>query len=153
MRTWKLLGGIAVIVLLVFTVACAQTPASAKPVVTVYKSPTCGCCTGWVDHMYDNGFAVVTQNVTYEELHDMRTTYGVPQELASCHTALVEDYVIEGHVPADLIATILQDKADVAGLAVPGMPAGAPGMDGANPQPFDVFAFSNDGTASVYAQR
>lgn len=153
MRTRILFGGIAVIALLVVTAACSQTPASAKPVVTVYKSPTCGCCTGWVDHLYDSGFAVITKNVTYEQLNNMKATYGVPQELASCHTALVEEYVIEGHVPADLIATMLQEKADVAGLAVPGMPAGAPGMDGANPQPYDVFAFADDGTASVYARR
>lgn len=153
MRTWKLLGGIAVIVLLLFTVACAQTPAAAKPVVTVYKSPTCGCCTSWVDYLDDNGFAVMTEDVTYEELHELRATHGVPQELASCHTALVDGYVIEGHVPADLIETMLQEQLDVAGLAVPGMPAGAPGMDGANPQPYDIFVFAEDGTASVYAQR
>lgn len=152
MRRRNLIGVIGAIVLLAFTVACAQTPAAAKPIVTVYKSPTCGCCTGWIDHLYDSGFAVVTQNVTYEELNAMKATYGVPQDLASCHTALVEDYVIEGHVPADLIATMLQEKMDVAGLAVPGMPAGAPGMDG-TPQPYDVFAFSYDGTATVYAQR
>jgi hypothetical protein len=77
----------------------------------------------------------------------------VPQKLFSCHTGLVQGYVIEGHVPADLIHRLLQEKPPVLGLAVPGMPVGSPGMEGANPQPYEVLAFDKDGKTSVYAKR
>jgi hypothetical protein len=77
----------------------------------------------------------------------------VPQKLFSCHTGLVQGYVIEGHVPADLIHRLLKEKPPVAGLAVPGMPVGSPGMEGANPQPYEVLAFDKDGKTSVYAKR
>ncbi|MFQ5889512.1 MAG: DUF411 domain-containing protein [Gemmatimonadota bacterium] len=119
--------------------------------VTVYKSPTCGCCSKWVDHLRKSGFEVVALDVT--DLVSVKARHGVPPELSSCHTATVEGYVIEGHVPADLIARLLEERPEVAGLAVPGMPMGSPGMEGARKDPYDILAFDREGNARVYASR
>ena len=95
-------------------------------VVTVYKTPSCGCCTKWVDHLEQSGLNV--ESVMVEETHSIRSQFGVPHELASCHTAIAGDYWVEGHVPADLVQQLLRDQPDdIRGIAVPGMPAGSPG--------------------------
>jgi hypothetical protein len=118
-------------------------------VITVYKTPTCGCCGLWVEHLKKNGFEVAA--------HDLRTTapahkkYGIPDELASCHTAVVDGYVVEGHIPADIVRKLLKERPPIAGIVVPGMPIGSPGMEGPNPKPYDVLALAKDGTHSVYA--
>ena len=93
------------------------------------------------------------QNIGDRQLSDIKLSYGVTPELSSCHTAMVEGYVIEGHVPADLITTLLSDKPDVVGLAVPGMPIGSPGMEGPNPEPYQILAFTADGRLQVFAHR
>lgn len=126
--------------------------ASAKPVMQIYKSPTCGCCKAWVAHLQENGFAVVERDTS--DVHPVKAAHGLPGELESCHTGIVDGYVIEGHVPADLVAKLLTEKPEgVVGLAVPGMPMGSPGMEGPTKEPYDVLAFTKDGRTTVYARR
>ena len=125
-------------------------PAQAADVV-VYKSPTCGCCTEWVKHMKDNGFNVEVHN--RRNMNPIKTKFGVPNRLQSCHTAKVGDYVVEGHVPADTIARLLKEKPDVKGLTVPGMPMGSPGMEGPRKDPYDVLTFQANGRTAVYDSR
>ncbi len=104
-------------------------------------------------HLQDNGYTVESKNVNGAELAAIKAQHGVPGELQACHTATVDGYVIEGHVPADLVARLLEERPNVAGLTVPGMPVGSPGMAGPNPQPYNVLAFDRDGGAEVYALR
>ena len=125
--------------------------ASAATTVTVYKSPSCGCCAKWVDHLRAAGFTVVVHDT--DNLDEVKTDFAVPRQLASCHTAKVGTYVIEGHVPADLIAKALREHPAIAGLAVPGMVAGSPGMEGGAAQHYDVVAWTAGGQTSVYARR
>lgn len=117
-------------------------PASAAEVV-VYKSPTCGCCEGWVKHMEEAGFSVRVEDHT--DLVQVKQNLGVPPRLYSCHTAVIDGKVVEGHVPADAVQRYLDAGAPGDGLGVPGMPPGSPGMPSLNPKPYDVFAF--DGMA------
>ena len=119
--------------------------------MTVYKSPTCGCCAKWVEHMKKAGFAVTVNDVP--NVGEVKMANGVPAPLASCHTALVGGYVIEGHVPADVVQKLLKEKPAVAGIAVPGMPMGSPGMEGASADPYDIVAFEKSGKQRVFASR
>ncbi len=120
--------------------------------MTVYKSPTCGCCRNWVEHVKRHGFSAVVKDTS--ELTAIKTRLGVPEHLRSCHTAVVAGYVIEGHVPADVIQRLLRERPDVVGIAVAGMPAGSPGMEtGGEPEHYDVIAFSRDGPPEVYERR
>lgn len=131
----------------------AQSARAAKPQMTVYKSPTCGCCVKWVEHLTSNGFDVKTMDV--EDVDQVKRTYGVPASAGSCHTGLVNGYVVEGHVPADAISKMLREKPAIAGLAVPGMPAGSPGMEvpGGRKTPYDIIAFDKGGKTTVYDRR
>ena len=104
-------------------------------------------------HLQANGFKIEKKDVIGKELNEIKQRLGVPARLQSCHTALVAGYVIEGHVPADLIHRLLKEKPAVAGLAVPGMPIGSPGMEGGKPEPYEVLAFDRTGKATVYAKR
>jgi hypothetical protein len=106
-----------------------------------------------VGHLLSNDFEVVTVDLDNQQLSALKTQYGVPQELASCHTALVDGYVIEGHVPADVIRDLLSNRPEIVGLAVPGMPPGSPGMESANPVAYDILAFNAAGESWVYEQR
>jgi hypothetical protein len=106
-----------------------------------------------VDHLQNNGFAVEKKDVSDTQLYRIKKQYRVPESLFSCHTALVDGYVVEGHVPAELITRLLQEKPAVKGLAVPGMPPGSPGMPSPNPQPYDIFTFDTEGNVRVYARR
>ncbi len=134
----------------------AGITATSVPVVayaanlTVYKSPWCGCCGDWVKHLEANGHSVVTKNT--ETLDALKKMAGVPEPLQSCHTATVDGYVIEGHVPAKDIERLLAERPKAKGLAVPGMPAGSPGMEGGAPDKYNVMLFQPDGSASVYAR-
>ena len=121
------------------------------PVVTVYKSPTCGCCNAWIEHLEAAGFTVRAVNT--DNIAGVKTANGVPGKLASCHTALVDGYVLEGHVPADLVKKLLAERPAVAGLAVPGMPAGSPGMEVGQKDPYSVVAFDRQGGTTIYATR
>jgi hypothetical protein len=128
-------------------------PASAfdpsLPAVTVYKSSTCGCCASWAEHLRENGFAVETVDV--DDLQAVKTENGVPSALQSCHTAVVDGYVVEGHVPAADVKRLLAEAPEADGLAVPGMPIGSPGMEqGDTVQPYDVILFGDSGT-TVFA--
>lgn len=119
--------------------------------IHVYKSPTCGCCTDWVDHLKDNGFKVeVTET---NDLNPIKVDAGLTPSLASCHTAFVGDYVIEGHVPANDIHRLIAEAPKVKGLAVPGMPAGSPGMEvGDRKDPYQVLMFNESGQTKVFAE-
>jgi hypothetical protein len=115
------------------------------PKIVVSKDPSCGCCTGWVDHLRQVGFSADV--IETSEINRVKVHLGVPQDLASCHTAEIGGYVIEGHVPADAIKRLLAEKPMAKGLAVPGMPMGSPGMemDGMAPETFEVVLFGPSG--------
>ena len=129
----------------------SQRPGASGPVVEVYKSPTCGCCSLWVEHLRKDGFTVKTTDT--DEMDAFKTKHNVPGRARSCHTALVGGYVLEGPVPVADIKRLLKERPAVAGLAVPGMPIGSPGMEvaGMKGQPYDVFSFDKQGSAKVFA--
>ncbi|MBI4266653.1 MAG: DUF411 domain-containing protein [Acidobacteria bacterium] len=138
------------------SVAASDTGAAPDgavlPVVDVYKDPTCGCCSKWVEHLEAAGFTVRTTDTG--DLAEFKTKHNVPALVRSCHTALVDGYVMEGHVPAADVQRFLRERpANVAGLGVPGMPIGSPGMEvaGTQAQRYDVIAFAKDGSTRVFA--
>jgi hypothetical protein len=117
--------------------------------ITVYKSPTCGCCNKWVKHLEDNGFDVKAKNVT--DVIPYKIKYGVTPQLASCHTAVVDGYTIEGHVPASDIKRLLREKPALQGISVPQMPVGTPGMEqGDRKDPYQVISFDRDGRTGIF---
>ena len=122
---------------------------SSQPVVQVWKSRTCGCCSKWVDHLKAAGFAVEATNVP--DVNVYKAKYGVPAQLGSCHTAVVDGYVVEGHVPAIDVVRMLKLKPEITGIAVPGMPLGSPGMESPRPEKYDVVSFAADGSVEVFA--
>lgn len=124
--------------------------APKKTLITVFKSPTCGCCEKWADHLRHSGFQVDTQNMS--NMQQVKNMSGVKPELASCHTAVVNGYIIEGHVPAEDIQRLLAEKPDVIGLSAPGMPMGSPGMEGPRQDAYQVLTFDKDGNTAVFAQ-
>lgn len=129
--------------------ACAGRAAAAT--IDVVKSPTCGCCTQWVEHLRAAGFEVRVTEA--EDVAPASRRLGVPDDLRSCHTASIEGYAIEGHVPAADIRRLLQERPQAAGLAVPGMPMGSPGMEqGGTAEPFATVLFSRDGRRRLFAQ-
>lgn len=148
------LGIASVAVVGLVIAAVMQSPSKAEDVVTggptvmVYKDPNCRCCTYWAQHLEQAGFDVDIRPAN--ERAEMHEKYGISKELAACHTGVVDGYVIEGHVPAADIRRLLEERPDVAGLTVPGMPVGSPGMPGPNPKPFEVLLLTNDGTTEVY---
>lgn len=113
--------------------------AAEEQVVTVHKDLRCGCCSGWMQHLQANGF--VTKAVNTSNVDAVKSQFGVPADLATCHTAEVGGYVIEGHVPAIAIKRLLTEKPNATGLAVAGMPVGSPGMEGGRPERYDVVLF------------
>jgi hypothetical protein len=125
--------------------------APASDVVQVYKSPTCGCCVEWIEHLKEHGFTV--EVIDQPDMFAVKNELGLPRELASCHTARVAGYLVEGHVPAQDIRRLLEDRPQLAGLAVPGMPVGSPGMEveGQPADEYDVVAFDASGTTSIWA--
>ena len=118
--------------------------------VMVYKTPTCGCCSKWVDHLEANGFKVKSKNLA--DVSPVKRMNGVPMQLSSCHTAIIGGYFVEGHVPAEDVKRLLEERPDVAGIAVPRMPEGSPGMEGPNPEPYSVLAVKKDGSIEVFAR-
>ena len=148
----KLSLGTGALVAAVPAMARGMAAGGAAPIkISVYKSPSCGCCGEWVKHMQANGFDV--QVIPMEDVSSVARASGVPNKLGSCHTALVGAYVIEGHVPADLVKKILNEKPKILGLSVPGMVDGPPGMNENLKKPYDVIAFDRAGKTSVYAHR
>ncbi len=124
--------------------------AKATPTI-VYASPTCVCCGAWMQHLERSGFDVAKKLV--EDVSPVKRRYGIPEDLWSCHTAIVDGYAVEGHVPADLIQRMLDERPAIAGLAAPGMPNGAPGMEGAFRDRYEIIAFTRTGATQVYAVR
>ena len=143
----RLRNGLAIALLLGASAALA-----GQPIVEVYKSATCGCCKEWVRHLRDNGFEVRAHDVPDPAAHRARA--GIPDALGSCHTALVDGYALEGHVPASEVKRLLKERPQARGLAVPGMPVGSPGMEvGARVDPYAVLLIGADGkTYSTYAR-
>ena len=123
--------------------------AEERPLVTLYKDPGCSCCSGWARHLTAAGFTVSV--IETADVDAVKARFGVPEALASCHTAVIGGYAIEGHVPAPSIKRLLLEKPAAKGLAVAGMPVGAPGMDGWSREPYEVILFG-DGGEKVYAR-
>ena len=123
---------------------------NATPIL-VYASPSCSCCHAWTGHLERSGFAVTKEPVS--DVTPFKRKYGVPEQLWSCHTAVVDGYTVEGHVPADLIRKMLTERPTIAGLAVAGMPNGAPGMEGPTKDRYEVTSFTRSGETEVYAMR
>jgi hypothetical protein len=131
-----------------------QQPAKPKPIpISVYKSPACGCCSLWVDYMRKNGFDAKVQNV--DNIGALKLKLGVREEFASCHTTEVGGYIVEGHVPVEAVQRMLKERPKIAGIAVPGMPMGSPGMEVPSGQKdsYNILAFTSDGKTTVYDRR
>lgn len=142
-----LISGLALAVLLLLT-----QPARAEAINAImYKDPGCTCCADWAEHLRHEGFTVIEKKM--ENMEAVKQYYGVPGKLASCHTAVIDGYVIEGHVPADDIKRLLKEKPKVAGLTAPGMPQQSPGMQkpGLKPKNYDVLSFDKDGNSKVFS--
>jgi hypothetical protein len=138
--------------MLLFAVVLLVGPAAASAAeVVVFKSPSCGCCKEWVEHLEQSGLSVGVHD--RYDMSAVKDQLAIPGRLRSCHSAIAGDYLIEGHVPADLIRRALDEKPEVAGLAVPGMPMGSPGMEGPRKDEYAVLAFEHDGQVTVYAER
>ncbi len=135
-----------------FGIVAAQQQRPGAPLLEVFKTPTCGCCSQWVEHMRANGFTVRTTDLN--DLTEIKRSRGVPDQVQSCHTAVVNGYVVEGHVPAADVHRLLKEKPAVAGIAVGGMPVGSPGMEvpGTKAQPFNVMSFDKSGAIRVFAK-
>ena len=151
-REWIWTAGLgAVMTVSAHRWAVAAPDPAGLPPLTVYKDAGCGCCKLWVEHMKAAGFTVTAHDVS--DVSAVKRDHGVPTSVVSCHTGRVGDYVVEGHVPADLVQKMLAEKATFAGLAVPGMPMGSPGMEGPRKDAYDVLAFDKSGKTTVYARR
>jgi hypothetical protein len=147
----KVLNNFLVITLLVFnTGIMAETIKTGKPVdIVVYRSPTCDCCGKWLEHLKKNNFNV--KDIVTDDVQVIKDKYGVPKAMASCHTALVDGYVIEGHVPANDIMKLLKTKPKIVGIAVPGMPSGTPGMEmGDRKDSYNVMSFDKENHYQIF---
>lgn len=149
----KTLGGAAAVLalgagLFTFGFGGGGTATAEAAEMEVWKSPSCGCCGGWIDHMRAEGFTLKVHDV--EDVTPVKMQHGVPGEMASCHTAVVDGYVVEGHVPASDVRRLLAERPKATGLAIPGMPQSAPGMDIPG-EPYEVLLFDGDRT-QVYAR-
>lgn len=135
----------------VLTMGTTATAQRQPPLVEVYKTPTCGCCSKWVEHLRANGFTVRTTDM--ESTGPVQGRHRVPPEVRSCHTALVNGYIVEGHVPAAEVKRLLKERPPIAGIAVAGMPVGSPGMEvpGTDAQPYYVISFDRAGKINVFA--
>lgn len=131
-------------------VAATAVAGDELPTVLVYKTPTCGCCSGWIEHLEAAGFAVDARDL--RDLMSVKRDAGVPLSMSSCHTAMIDGYVVEGHVPIEQVKRLLAERPAIAGIAVPGMPVGSPGMEGRNAQPYQVLSFDAAGNTAVYAE-
>lgn len=134
-------------------IATAVMVNAQAPIVEVYKSPTCGCCSKWVEHLQQDGFTVRVTDLDDTALDALKSKRGVPRTAQSCHTALVGGYVIEGHVPATEVRRLLKERPSVAGLAVAGMPLGSPGMEvpGRKPHTYNVISFDKAGATRIFS--
>lgn len=139
-----LLAGVALALLPVPALAGGNTD------VTLYKNPQCGCCEGYATYLRNNGFTVEVKPTN--DLAEISRKAGVPAELEGCHTAFINGYVIDGHVPVNVVRKLLTERPAIAGISLPGMPMGSPGMGGSKTEPFVIYAVTKDGKApTVYA--
>lgn len=145
-NAWK-----SMVVAAVLSCGSASAGQPDATTVQVYKSPTCGCCSKWVDHMRASKFTVKATDT--DDMASVKTRYKVPKSAESCHTSVIGGYVVEGHVPAADIRRMLKERPAIVGLAAPGMPVGSPGMEvpGQKPDAYDVIAFDKAGKSSVFA--
>ena len=116
--------------------------------VVVYQSKSCGCCKKWVKHLEDSGFKVKSEFVS--DVTEVKLKMNLPMRLASCHTAVANGYIIEGHVPASAIRKLFSEKPSIKGISVPGMPIGTPGMEGSHRESYEVIAFKENGTEKIF---
>jgi len=140
-------------VLILSSASVGQQP-KPKPIpMSVYKSPACGCCSLWIDYMRKNGFDAKVQDV--DNIGALKLKLGVREEFSSCHTTEVGGYIVEGHVPVEVVQRMLNERPKIAGIAAPGMPAGSPGMEvpGGRKEPYNILAFTSDGKTTVYERR
>ena len=134
-----------------FLVGFIKSASADTPKIAVYKTPTCGCCSAWIKHIKKAGFRVKSKNVTYGELARLKRRYDIPLELSSCHTAFIDIYFVEGHVPAEDIKALISEKPDALGLSVPNMPIGSPGMEMGNQNdPYDTLLVKSNGSSKVF---
>lgn len=134
---------------ILFVMLWPLVKSTTGPQVVVYKSPTCGCCRKWVSHLRNDGFNVT--QIDTQNMKSIKKNQGISGRLASCHTAIVEGYVVEGHVPVKEIRRMLKEKPMIKGLTVPGMPIGSPGMEqGSRKDPYDVLAIQPNGSTTIY---
>ncbi|MGH7533032.1 MAG: DUF411 domain-containing protein [Gemmatimonadales bacterium] len=153
-REWLVRAGLGAVGLTVLPRLLEGSSVAVAPIpITVYKSATCGCCKSWVAYMDARGFAAHAIDLSDDALEAKKTALGVPDAVRSCHTAVVGKYLVEGHVPADLVRRLLREHPAALGLAVPGMVVGSPGMEGGTPQHYDVLLFQRDGATRTYASR
>jgi hypothetical protein len=130
----------------------AERTAQSPPLITVFKTPDCGCCTVWEDYLRDEGFTVDSRMQSHQEMSQIKHELGLTPELASCHTGIIEGYVVEGHVPAREIRRLLEERPEARGITVPRMPIGSPGMEfGDRYDPYDVLLFQEGGKTEIYA--
>ena len=149
-RLIALVAALSTVALTAATVHEARSEDSAKkPTITVYKDPNCGCCKNWIQYLVKHGYQVNAKDTP--DMQGIKKTLGVPADLASCHTAVVSGYLIEGHVSAEDIDRLLAQKPKIAGLAVPGMPGSSPGMDGPRTKPYQVLSFDKNGKTAVFS--
>ena len=141
-RMKKTLLSVLLVLIVTLVIMFSQYGLSDQNVMKVYKTETCGCCNDWIDHIEKTGFKVKSTNLP--QLQSKKMELGIPANLASCHTAVINGYVIEGHVPASDIIKLLNEKPDVTGLTVPGMPHGSPGMETGRIDAYDVLTFQKD---------
>lgn len=139
----------ALLTALPFVLLAAARPRAQRTPATIYKDPSCGCCTKWAELLRQSGFDVTIRSITEIDL----AKYSVPPALHSCHTAVIDGYIVEGHVPVADVRRMLKEGRGLAGLAVPGMPIGSPGMEvaGVKPQAYNVIAFDKAGKTRVFA--
>jgi hypothetical protein len=143
----------AVIAALFLSAAVAAQTSKAAHTIEVYKSPTCGCCSKWVDHVREGGLAAKVTELSDDALASLKEKHGIPRTAQSCHTSLIGGYVVEGHVPVHEIHRLLKEKPAVAGIAVGGMPVGSPGMEvpGRAAQTYNVITFDKQGAVKVFS--
>ena len=134
-----------------FFVGFIKSASGDIPKITVYKTSTCGCCSAWIEHVEKAGFYVKSKNITHGELAELKRQYGIPIEFSSCHTAFVDNYFVEGHVPVEDIKALIFEKPHGLGLSVPNMPIGSPGMEmGNQKEPYDTLLIKNNGSTRVF---
>lgn len=149
-RAWIGTAGASAVLLLLGKKVWSRPAATGLAAVTTYKDPNCQCCHKWVKHMRDAGFTVVERNTS--DVNAVKRERGVPLDLVSCHTSVVDGYVFEGHIPADLVENVLRERPAILGLTAPGMPQSAPGMDIGHER-YEVLSFTRDGKTAVFATR